>query len=117
MVLGFFVFGSGVGIILAWLRWRVFLVIAASAVVALAVIMCGSVLGHPLGISVFVGCGSVAAVQASYVALGLALELFASENLIPTMQDAIARQLRSELRPPRDLPAPLANLVQRLGAA
>jgi hypothetical protein len=107
-----------IGTIIALLRGRVYLVMGASVIVALVIIMCGAALGHPLGISVLIGIGAVAAVQACYIALGLTLEhLFASENFIPEVQYAIGQMLRSELEAPRDLPPLLANLVQQLRAA
>jgi hypothetical protein len=95
------------------LRGRVYLVMGASAIFVLVIAACDASLGHSLGISMLTGFGAVVVVQASYVARGLALELFAAENFIPEVQHAIGRQLRSEFKPPCDLPAPLVNLVQQ----
>jgi hypothetical protein len=108
---------AAIGTNIALLRGRVYLVMGASAVFALVIAACGAALGHSLGISMLTGFGAVVAVQASYVTLRLALELFAAESFIPEVQHAIGRQLRSEFKPPRDLPAPLVNLVQQLRAA
>jgi hypothetical protein len=73
---------AAIGSIIALLRGRVYLVMGASIIFALVIAGCGAALGHPLGISMLTGFGAVVAVQASYVALGLALELFAAENFI-----------------------------------
>jgi hypothetical protein len=110
-------FGGAIGTMIALLRGRVYLVIGASVIFALFVSVCGAALGHSLGISLLIGIAAITAVQVSYVALGVALEFFAAENLIPEIQQAIGRQLRSEIKPPRELPPPLANLVQQLRAA
>jgi hypothetical protein len=110
-------FGGAIGTIVALLRGRIYLVIGASVIFALFVSVCGAALGHSLGISLLIGVAAITAVQASYVALGVALEFFAADNLIPEIQQAIGRQLRSEITPPRDLPPPLAHLVQQLWAA
>jgi hypothetical protein len=97
-------FGTATGTIIALLRGRVYLVMVASVIFPLVITACGPALGHSLGISVLTGFGTVVAVQASYVALGLAIELLAAENFIPEVQDAVGR-LRSEFKPPLDLPA------------
>ena len=110
-------FSAAIGSIIALLRGRVYLVMGASIIFALVIAACGAALGHSLWISILTGFGAVVAVQACYVALGLALELFAAENFILEVQHAIGRQLRTEFKPPRDLPAPLVNLVQQLRAA
>jgi hypothetical protein len=92
-------FGTATGTIIALLRGRVYLVMVASVIFPLVITACGPALGHSLGISVLTGFGTVVAVQASYVALGLAIELLAAENFIPEVQDAVGR-LRSEFKPP-----------------
>ena len=108
---------GAIGTIIALLRGRVYWVVGASLIVALFVAACGVALGRSLGISMLIGFGAVAAVQACYVALGLTLEFFAAEEFIPEVQRAIAQQLRSEFELPHDLPTPLAKLVQTLQAA
>jgi hypothetical protein len=89
--------------IVALLRGRVYLGIGASIVFALLFSVCGVALGHSFGIDLLIGIAAITAVQASYVALSLALEFFAAENLVSAVQQAIGRQLRSDLKPPHDL--------------
>jgi hypothetical protein len=89
--------------IVALLRGRVYLGIGASIVFALLFSVCGVALGHSFGIDLLIGIAAITAVQASYVALSLALEFFAAENLVSEVQQAIGRQLRSDLKPPHDL--------------
>ena len=68
--------GAAVGTLLAVLR--LLLVILASAALAIAITLLCLMLGYHLGPSALVGFGSIAAVQASYLALGLTLNLFSS---------------------------------------
>jgi hypothetical protein len=73
--------GAAVGTLLALLRGRVLLPILVNAFFAIVVALCGLLLGYHLGLSALVGFGSIAAVQVSYLALGLTLDLFPSENV------------------------------------
>ena len=74
-------FSAAIGSIIALLRGRVYLVMGASIIFALVIAACGAALGHSLWISILTGFGAVVAVQACYVALGLALERFAQRIL------------------------------------
>ena len=105
--------GAAVGTLLALLRGRVLLPILVNAFFAIVVALCGLL----LGVSALVGFGSIAAVQVSYLALGLTLDLFPSKNVMPQVQAAIGQQLRAELEVPCDLPPEMASLVLRLQAA
>jgi len=109
--------GAAIGTLLALLRGRVLLAILVNAFFAIVVALCGLLLGYHLGLSALVGFGSIAAVQVSYLALGLTLDLFPSENVMPQVQAAIGQQLRTEIEVPCDLPPKMASLVLRLEAA
>jgi hypothetical protein len=113
----FIAVGAAAGTLLAVLRGRVLLVILASAVLAIAVTSICLALGYQLGPSVLVGFGSIATVQASYLALGLTLHLFSSVDFIREAQGAIGQQLRTEFEVPTDLPPKMARLVTLLEAA
>jgi hypothetical protein len=116
--MAFVAVGAATGTLLALLRGRVLLMISVSTFFfAIVVTLCGLLLGYHLGLSALVGFGSIAAVQVSYLALGLTLDLFPSENFIPQVQAAIGRQLRTEIEVPCDLPPEMASLVLRLEAA
>jgi predicted histidine transporter YuiF (NhaC family) len=113
----FVAIGAAAGVLLALFRGHVLLAIVASAFFAAVVALFGLWLGHSFVQSALVGCGSIAAVQLCYMALGLALEPFRAENYIPQIQDSIGQQLRAELELPRCLPPKMANLVAQLEAA
>ena len=115
--MAFVAVGAAIGTVLALLRGRVFLVILVSAPFAIVVALCSLLLGHQLWLSALVGVTSVAAVQLCYLVLGLTLDLFPAQNLMPQVQAAIGQQLRAELEVPRDLPHEMASLVMRLEAA
>jgi hypothetical protein len=115
--MAFVAVGASIGTLLALLRGRVLLVILVSAFFAMVVALCGLLLGYSLGVSALVGFGSVAAVQAFYLALGLTLDLLPAQNSMSQIQAAIGQQLRAELEAPSDLPPEMANLVSRLAAA
>lgn len=108
--------GAAVGTLLAVLRGRLLLVILASAALAIAITLLCLMLGYHLGPSALVGFGSIAAVQASYLALGLTLNLFSSVEF-NEVQGAIGQQLRTEFEVPTDLPPKMARLVLLLEAA
>ena len=109
--------GAPIGTLLALPRGRILLAILVNAFFAIVVALCGFLLGYHLGLSALVGFGSIAAVQVSYLALGLTLDLFPSKNVMPQVQAAIGQQLRSEFEVPCDLPPEMASLVLRLQAA
>jgi hypothetical protein len=115
--MAFVAVGAATRTLLALLRGRVLLVISVTAFFAIVVTLCGLLLGYHLGLSALVGFGSIAAVQVSYLALGLSLDLFPSENFISQVQAAIGQQLRTEIEVPCDLPPKMASLVLRLEAA
>jgi hypothetical protein len=108
--------GAAVGTLLAVLRGRVLLVILASAALAIAITFLCLMLGYHLGPSALVGFGSIAAVQASYLALGLTLNLSSSVEF-NEVQGAIGQQLGTEFEVPTDLPPKMARLVLLLEAA
>jgi hypothetical protein len=108
--------GAAVGTLLAVLRGRVLLVMLASAALAITMTLLCLLLGYHLGPSALVGFGSIAAVQASYLTLGLTLNLFSSVEF-NEVQGAIAQQLRTEFEVPNDQPPKLARLVLLLEAA
>jgi hypothetical protein len=110
----FIVVSAAMGTLMAVLRGRVLLVILASA--ALAITTLCLMLGYQLGPSALVGFGSITAVQASYLALGVTLNLFSSAEF-SEVQGAIAQQLRTEFEVPTDLPPKMARLVSLLEAA
>jgi hypothetical protein len=116
-VMSFVAVSAAAGTLLALLRGRVLLVILASAALAIAVTSICLALGYQLGPSALVGFGSIAAVQASYLALGLTLDVFSFVDLIPEVQTAIGQQLRTEFEVPSDLPPKMARLVSLLEAA
>ena len=109
--------GAAIGTLLALLRGRILVAILVNVFFAIVVALCGLLLGYHLGLSALVGFGCIAAVQVSYLALGLTLDLFPSDNVIPQVQAAIGQQLRAELEVPCDLPPEMASLVLRLKAA
>ena len=109
--------GAAIGTLLALPRGRVLLAILVNAFFAIVVALCGLLLGSHLGVSALVGFGSIGAVQISYLALGLTLDLFPSKNFIPQVQAAIGQQLRTELEVPCYVPPEMASLVLRLEAA
>jgi hypothetical protein len=111
------VVGVAVGTLLALLRGHVLLVMVASATLAVAVTLVCLALGYQLGPSALVGFGSIAAVQASYLALGLTLHLFSSVDFMRESQAAIGQQLRTEFEVPSDLPPEMATLLLVLKAA
>jgi hypothetical protein len=106
-----------VGALLAFLRGSVLWVTLASAFFVSVVTLYSLLLGYHLGTSALVGFGCVAAVQLSYLALGLSVDLFPSQNFIPQIQAAIGQQLGTEIEVPRELPPKMASLVLRLEAA
>ena len=71
---------------------------------------------HP-GVIVAEVFGSIAAPQFAFMAVSLADHYIRSTRLIPYVQVAIGRQLRTELEVPRSLPPELAALVTQLARA
>jgi hypothetical protein len=63
--------GAAIGTLLALLRGRILLAILVNVFFAIVVALCGLLLGYHLGLSALVGFGCIAAVQVSYLALGL----------------------------------------------
>jgi hypothetical protein len=108
--------GAAVGTLLVVLRGRVSLVILASAVLAIAVTSTCLALGYQLGPSALVGFGSIAAVQASYLALGLTLDVFSSVDVFTEVRAAIGQHCAPNLRDRVDLPPEVATLVLVLEA-
>jgi hypothetical protein len=109
--------GVAMGTLLAVLRSHVVLMILASAALAIVVTSLCLVLGYHLGPSALVGFGSIAAAQASYLALALTLNLFSTVDFMREVQTAMGQQLRTEFEVPSELPPEMATLVLVLKAA
>ena len=81
---------------------RVLLPILVNAFFAIVVALCGLLLGYHLGLSALVGFGSIAAVQVSYLALGLTLDLLPLKQCYATStgrnRTTTAHRTRSTVR-------------------
>jgi hypothetical protein len=98
-------------------RFRIPLVLAASAVLAAGAVVSGIVLRtHPWVIAAQ-GIGSIAVLQFVFVAVGLTRHYFQSRAAMPQIQLAIGQALQAELEVPRNLPPQLATLVAKLQPA
>jgi hypothetical protein len=115
--MAFVILGAVIGASCALLRRRLLLILALSALLALVATLGGTILHADRWMIAAMVFGSVAALQLTYVAVGLMLHLVRFRKLIPPIQTAIGRRLRAELEVPRSLPPELSALVARLRAA
>jgi hypothetical protein len=108
---------TGIGCV--FVRYPVFLLVAACPLLAAGALLSGIRFGTPAWLIVVEVFGSIAAPQVTFMAVSLALFAFKrhlarSSKLIPHAQTAIGRQLRAELEVPGILSPDLARLVSQL---
>jgi hypothetical protein len=111
---------TGIGCV--FVRYPVFLLVAACPLLAAGALLSGIRFGTPAWLIVVEVFGSIAAPQVTFMAVSLALFAFKrhlarSSKLIPQAQTAIGRQLRAELEVPGILSPDLARLVSQLSFA
>jgi hypothetical protein len=112
--MAFVVFGVAIGGLCALLRYRVLMMLAVSAFLAVGSVLGGIIFhAHPWAI-VAEAFGSVVAFQFTYLAVSLSLHLDRSRRLIPQVRTAIGQRLRAELEVPRSMPPELSALVEQL---
>jgi hypothetical protein len=112
--MAFLVVGVAIGGLCALFRYRVFLMLALSALLAVSTVLAGIIFHtYPWAI-VAEAVGSIVAFQFTYVAVGITHGLIYSRTLIPRVQAAVGEQLGVELELPRDLPPGLSELVAQL---
>ncbi len=103
-----------IGALCALLRQRVFMMLALSALLVLAVALVGFDLHTRPWVIAAQIIGSITALQFTYIAIGLTLHLVRFRKLVPSVRAAIGAQLRAELEVPRGLTPELSILVARL---
>jgi hypothetical protein len=115
--MAFILIGVAIGALCALLRYRVFMMLALSALLALVVALIGFGLhAHPWVIAAQT-LGTITALQFVYVAVGLTLHLVRFRKSIPHVQTAIGDRLSAELEVPRGLTPELSVLIARLEAS
>jgi hypothetical protein len=92
------------------------MVLVLSLLLAVGVVLGGSVFHAHLWAIAADAFGSIVALQFSYLAVGLTSQLVLPKRMIPQTQIAIGRMLRAELEVPRRLPSKLCALVAQLEA-
>ena len=113
----FLVFAVAVGGLCALLGYRVYAMLALSALLAVGTVLAGIALHTNPWAVVAEAVGSVGAFQFIYVAVGVTHDLVQSRRLILHIQTAIGEQLGVELGAPRILPPELSELVAKLPCA
>jgi hypothetical protein len=110
----FLISGIAIGALCAPFRYRIFMTIAFSALLAVGAVLAGIILHTNPWAVVAEAAGSIVALQFTYVAVGVTHDLIYSRRLLPQVQTAIGEQLGLELEVPRRLPPKLSALVGRL---
>ena len=113
----FVTFGVAAGVLCALLRYPFFPLLPASALLATGAVSTGIALGTHPGVTALEVFGTIAASQLAFVAVSLTHYRVRSTRLIPHVQAAIGKELRTELEVPRSVPPKLAVLVARLDHA
>jgi hypothetical protein len=112
--MAFLVVGVAIGGLCALLHYRVFMMLALSALLAVSTVL-GGVIFHTNPWAIVVeAVGSLVALQFTYVAVGVTYHLIYSRTLIPQVQAAVGEQLGIELESQRSLPPGLSDLVAQL---
>ena len=110
----FVTFGVGAGVLWGLLRYPFVPLLPASALLATGAVLTGIALGTHPGVTALEVFGTIAAPQLVFVAVSLTHYRVRSTRLIPHVQAAIGKELRTELEVPRSVPPKLAVLVARL---
>ena len=113
----FVMFGVAAGVSCAFLRYPFLPLLPIAALLAAGAALMGIAFGSHPGVIAAEVFGSIAAPQFAFMAVSLADHYIRSTRLIPQVQAAIGRQLRTELEVPRSLPPELAALVTKLARA
>jgi hypothetical protein len=113
----FVMFGVAAGVLCAFLRYPFLPLLPMGALLAAGAALMGIAFGSHPGLIAAEIFGSLAAPQYAFAAVSLTNHLIRSSRLIPHVQAAIGKQLRTELEAPRTLPPELAALVAQLGHA
>lgn len=101
----FLISGIAIGALCAPFRYRIFMTIAFSALLAVGAVLAGIILHTNPWAVVAEAAGST---------VGVTHDLIYSRRLLPQVQTAIGEQLGLELEVPRRLPPKLSVLVGRL---
>ncbi len=113
----FVTFGVAAGLLCALLCYPFFPLLPASALLATGAVLTGIALGTHPGVTALEVFGTIAASQLAFVTVSLTYYRVRSTRLIPHVQAAIGKELRTEPEVPRSVPPKLAVLVARLGHA
>jgi hypothetical protein len=103
--------------VMFFLRYPFLPLLPIAALLAAGAALMGIAFGSHPGVIAAEVFGSIAAPQFAFMAVSLADHYIRSTRLIPQVQAAIGRQLRTELEVPRSLPPELAALVTQLARA
>ena len=113
---------TGIGCV--FVRYPVFLLVAACPLLAAGALLSGIRFGTPAWLIVVEVFGSIAAPQVTFMAVSLGHFAFRrylararSSKLMPQVRAAIGQQLRAELEVPRTLSPDLAHLVSQISFA
>jgi hypothetical protein len=122
VIIGIVVFGGAAGALLAFRRFKVFVLVPASLLAAIGVILYSRVIGEDFRATVIDFVVSVSSLQIGYLVGAMAYEVFMVakppevSELLRVVRTSIGQELQVVFELPRDLPPEMEEVLARLDA-